>query len=60
MDFPIESVPYPTITDTREPPHMEDSTLNQNETVTNHTSNDQRRSDRNRRPPVRYSPDPYI
>ena len=49
-DFPIESVPYPTIADTREPSHMEDSTLNQNETVTNHTSSNQRRSNRNRRP----------
>ena len=30
MDFPIESVPYPTIIDTGEPPHIEDSTLKQN------------------------------
>ena len=60
IDFPIESVPYPTVTDTQEPPRMENSTLYQNETGTNHTSNNQRRSNRNRRPPVRYSPEPYI
>ena len=39
MDFLIESVPYPTIIDTGEPPPMEDSTLNQNATVTTHISN---------------------
>ena len=60
IDFPIESVPYPTVTDTQEPPRMENSTLYQNETGMNHTSNNQRRSNRNRRPPVRYSPEPYI